>query len=317
MMHRIKSSWLSWVQFWSQKEHGTALAIFRIAMGLTLIYTFNQPLQDGIYQIIWVDKTFGGLRDLNPAPWLIELLGGATPDAIWRFICLGFLCGVALLLGIFPRFFALLGMFLMNNISWHNAMATAGHDDLIANALWLLVFANSAQTLSVMCKIKTGLWQNNTPIFAFPRYLILLQLIWMYTSTGLQKLSVHWIPFGKLDALWYILLQPTWAKYDFREAYFFYPLTQVATFSVWCFEVFSPLLLIGLYLQNTSAQGGWLRKRLQSFPLRRCFMAIGIPMHIGIHLLMAVGPFSIASVAYYAALIKIPAQPEPVSKDHP
>ena len=301
-MSRLERWWRSWVSVLSRTEDGRALAAFRIGIGLSLLYTFVLPLQDGAIAPIWLDNDFGGIRNLSKPPWLIALLGGATPTVIWGTIAAVIGCGLLLVLGIWARAAALIGMVLMNNYSWLNSHAVGGHDDLIANALWLLVFANSTATWSLRCKLKHGQWSSDEQVMSWPRQLAVAQLIVMYSSTGLQKLSAHWVPFGDMTALWYIMLQPTWARYDLTWLAPYAWTTKIATFMTWCFEIGAPLYWWFAHAQATADRQGQLRRWTNRLRLRECFVAFGLSMHIGIWVLMEVGPFSIASIAYYACL---------------
>ena len=293
--------WRQWVEFLSTTENGTAMAGFRIGIGLALLYTFALPWWHGVADIIWVDSDFGGLRDYSSLPWLIEALGGASPKVIYGVLSAGIFSSLSLVLGILPQSFALIGMIALKTIGWHNLHATGGHDDLIANALWILCFTDSAATLSVQAKYSTGNWTSKREIASWPRYLVLFQLVLMYWSTGWQKLSSHWIPFGEMDALWYILQQPSWARYDMQWLAPFSWLTKIGTFSVWMWEFFAPLIFLVLYYENTPSKEGWLRQFFLRYPLRRFYCFFGISMHILIMLLMVIGPFSLASIAYYSA----------------
>jgi hypothetical protein len=298
--------WNHWVSFWSAKEDGFALAGFRIAIGLTLLYTFGMPFIDGAIEAVWIDQKFGGMRNFNNPPWLISLLGGANPTVIYGIVWTAIISATLLILGVFPRLAAFTGMIILNNIAWHNNHAGGGHDDLVANALWLLVFAESNATLSITCRLRTGKWTSDKLVSSWPRQLALLQLLLMYTSTGWQKLSAHWVPFGEYSALWYILQQPTWARMtvDWLAPYAW--TTKVTTIIVWWFEVGAPLLLLALYYEGTPHKKGRLRKWSNAIQFRKIFMTIGITMHIGIQLLMVVGPFSFASLAYYFTIRKPP-----------
>lgn len=295
--------WKRWVHFWNQKEDGRAMAGFRIAIGLTLLYTFGWPWFAGAAQAIWVDIAFGGIRDYQSLPWLFELFGDSSPRTVYTILSMGLAAGVFLILGIFPRIASLIGLIVINNISWHNIHAGGGHDDLIANALWILIFTDSAATYSLSTKYKTGSWISEQKISAWPRYLILIQLILMYVSTGWQKLSSHWLPFGEMDALWFILQQPTWARMDMQWLAPYAWITQLAVFFVWFFEAFSPLIFLMLYFENTSEKEGKIRSVLNTIPWRKLFCIFGVSMHCAISLGMVVGPFSMASLAYYFGFI--------------
>ena len=71
---------------------------------------------------------------------------------------------------------------------------------------------------------------------------------------------------------------------------------------VWHFEVGAPLLLVVYYLRWTSERRGRLRRWVLRYDPRLLFAAIGLGMHLGIGLLMEMGPFSYISAAYYLCL---------------
>lgn len=298
--------WSRWVAFWSEKESAKALAGFRICMGFTLLYTFCSPYLSDAWIPIWVDAADGGIRHYNNVPWLLNWLGGPTQQGVERLILLSICASLGLIIGMGARWMALFGMFAMNTISWHNPMASGGHDDLIANGLWILFFVQSDTTWSLQSRIRSGSWHSQTLVPAFARRLLLFQLILMYSSTGLQKISAHWIPFGAMDALWYILQQPTWAKHNFEWLAPWFLMTQIATLGTWMFEVFSPLFLIWLFYSEPSRVDRVPTKLrfLMQLPVRPIFMFIGISMHVGIWLTMDVGPFSFAAISYYWTILR-------------
>ena len=145
--------WNDWVQFWTSKEMASSIAGVRIGIGITLLYTFGVTLPDEVWRAIWVDANLGGIRYYNNTPWVIEMLGGPTPRTIQTVLGLGLMAGAMLILGIFSRTSALIGMLMMNTIAWHNPMASGGHDDLIANALWILCFVRSDTSYSLYSRI--------------------------------------------------------------------------------------------------------------------------------------------------------------------
>ena len=298
--------WRRWVRFWSEKESGFSIAMVRISIGITLLYTCLSPYISGVWQAIWVDEVHGGIRHYKKVPWLLDLLGGATTSAVETMLWMGIVASIGLIIGFAGRLSALTGMIVMNTISWHNPLATGGHDDLIANALWLLVFVQNDCTLSVSCKVRTGRWQSNTQVYSIVRRLLLTQLIIMYASTGLQKVSAHWVPFGEMDAIWYILQQPTWSWRDHQFLAPWFWVTQLGTLGTWMFEVCSPVMWIFMLWESNSDdhwyQPAWGQRFVRRCKPRTVFACVGIPMHLGILFTMDVGPFSYAALSYYWAL---------------
>jgi Na+-driven multidrug efflux pump len=106
-----------------------------------------------------------------------------------------------------------------------------------------------------------------------------------------------------LDALWYILQQPTWQRFPLpmQSLTWAYPLTQAASLSVWAFEQAAPLLLLAYWYRETRERPGYLRARFNALDFRTLYLLFGVGMHIGIEALMEVGPFSIASLTLYLA----------------
>ena len=68
-----------------------------------------------------------------------------------------------------------------------------------------------------------------------------------------------------------------------------------------CSHATSPVLL-ALWFRSTRARGGWLRAVMNRLDYRSWFAAMGIGLHIGIHLLMNIGPFGLITLAIYPAL---------------
>jgi hypothetical protein len=119
----------------------------------------------------------------------------------------------------------------------------------------------------------------------------------MYWTTGLQKLSTHWVPGGDLGALYYILQQPTWQRVDMAWLAPWFPLTQVATLVSWLWEVSIPLWAVAL-VQRARGRGGWLDRLW----VVETYAVVGIAVHLAVTLMLEVGPFSWVSLAFYVAL---------------
>ena len=64
---------------------------------------------------------------------------------------------------------------------------------------------------------------------AWPRYLLLLQLVWVYFSGGMNKSAGAWGPFGGFTALANALSDPHAARFAPGWVGAIYPLTRIAT----------------------------------------------------------------------------------------
>ena len=151
--------------------------------------------------------------------------------------------------------------------------------------------------------------------------MLIFQIVLVYWTTGVQKLSIGWWPppFGTLDAIWYILQQPTWIRFPTLEwATPLFRFTQAVTLTTWLFENSAPLLLVAFWYRFTRDRPGrvrawfnaplrgltrWLWPRALELDYRLCYLALGLSMHLGIWLLMEVGPFLNSVLVCYACCI--------------
>ena len=123
----------------------------------------------------------------------------------------------------------------------------------------------------------------------------------VYQMAGLYKLSAYWHPGGDLSALYTILSNPAWHRWNLGSLWVtLYPLTQLATLGTWLFETVGPTTLVAaLYCRHTRSRPGRLRALLNRWRARDLFVVSGVGMHLGIMLLMAVGAFSALSLSLY------------------
>lgn len=282
-----------WLAFCSSTEEGTPLALFRIGMGISLLLTVCWVWFGGVVDPVWLDKANGGIHRLRATP-LVELLGGPTPTVIYGLLYANVCAGVLLVLGLGGRFTAFVALQLGLGLLKMNGYADAAYDLLLFNGLWLCVLGDSSRTLSLDAKLRTGAWVDPTPIGRWARYLVVLQLAVMYVSTGLQKLSVHWVPWGDLQALYYIWQMPTFHYTDMSWTAPAEPLLQLATLVTWVWEVTAFLfLLAALGVERGSARWKWVRA---------VYIALGVTMHVILLFTMELGPFGFTSLAFYVAL---------------
>lgn len=300
------SAWRRWVALLDRREPGVGLAIFRIAIGLCVLGTFGSVLVHDLADLIWVGQRYGGYRAIGEGSALVALLGGPTPAVVHGLLATVMAGGAALVLGIGGRLAAFATLQAAVGLTWLNGQASGSYDDLLTNALWLLVLARSQETLSLACRLRTGRWTSDALVPAWPRWLAAFQLVLMYASTGSQKLSSHWVPGGDLSALYYALQQPSWQRIDMQWLAPFFPVTQALTLLTWTWEVGSPLVLLWLWLRHRRSVAplpeGRLRRLLLARDLRVPFALFGVGMHLGILLSMEVSPFSELSLAFYPML---------------
>lgn len=296
------SLWRRWVAFWARREPAESLALFRILIGLCVLSTVavDVPIRD----FVWVERSDGGFRAIGEVRGLMALLGGHTDRVVCGLLAVTAVSGTSLTLGVLPRLSALICLQCLLALA-SSGQPGGSQEHLVSNALWLLVFARSDGTLSLSARLRSGRWRPLTMIPAWPRYLGILQMVLMYQSAGLYKLSAHWHPGGDLSALFYILNNPAWHRWSLPEVWLtLYPLTQAATLGAWLFELCGPtVLLLALYCRHTRTRPGRLRAAMNRLRVRDGFLVAGVAMHLGIMVLMAVGAFSALALAFYPCFV--------------
>ena len=142
MIGIVTTRWQRWVAFVGQQETGEALALFRIVSGVALLVAVGAPALVGLTEAFWVDIEYGGMRKLQSS-WLVDLLGGNTPQTAWTLVvgCIG--ASLCLILGVSGRIAALVGGQCLIALSHANTHARSSYDGLLINSLWLLVLADS------------------------------------------------------------------------------------------------------------------------------------------------------------------------------
>jgi hypothetical protein len=297
-----RGPWGRWVALLAEREAGTSLVLFRIGCGCTVLWSVGSVALSGMVPVLWLGPADGGFATAGDGAWPFRWLGGVTPATVWPAVAVTLLAGLLLVLGGGGRLTALVALQSYMALTGLNTNAIGAYDWLLTNALWLLVLGRSTATLSLDCRLRTGRWRSAELVSAWPRYLAVYQIVLVYWSTGMHKLSRAWTPADGFSALYYILQEPTWQRWDMTWLAHVYPLTQFATATTWLWEVTAPLLLLVLWYRRTRDRPGRLRALCNRLPLRGLWVAAGVSMHVGILLLMDVGPFSLAALSYYPCL---------------
>jgi hypothetical protein len=132
---------------------------------------------------------------------------------------------------------------------------------------------------------------------AWPRYLLLLQLVWVYFSGGLNKGGASWFPHGGFTALANIMADPHVTR--FGAAWIPMPLARIATVVTMLFELGAPLYL-AMYVGVT--KGGRLGAACRYG--RWAWIAVGLAFHLGIALGLRLGIFPWGMLALYPVLLR-------------
>lgn len=274
----------------AMREDGAAIAFVRVAVGLTvLLLVLPFVLTDAGHDIVafaFSDDEVGGYRGMIGTPG-IRFFGGPRPEVALGLLSAAAVGAAFMVLGLFGRLPILVVAVCTHIVFSQNSDVSGGGDALLGNALFLLLLANCTWTFSLDCLVRTGRLVDATPIAAWPRKLVLVQLAVVYTVTGVQKLvSSAWTPLDGFSALYQILQSPQWSRDPdlivVTDGWLVVPMALLSFVTI-VWEVFFFVVLI-------QRRTRWI------------FAVTGVAMHVGILLLMEVGVFSWLSMSFYPAM---------------
>jgi hypothetical protein len=304
--HAAPGRWAQWVAWWDRREDPLPLALVRIGIAVVLLYDLAACASHGLVPVLWSPPELGGLAYGVDATWwpawfrsdpsAPAILAGATA-----------LAALSLGVGFFTRLSAVVLVLLYAQLATLLPEADRGIDNLFRCVLLLLAMSGAGATLSLDAKWKTGRFAPaNVTIPAWPRYLVIAQLVWMYFSAATHKLQGPWTPMGGFTALYYILQDPHFAAYDFAWIRSVVPLTRIATFFTMAFEWGAPLVLVAYWYEGTPDRPGRLRRWFNRVRFRHVWIGVGVVFHLTLFATMRLGIFPLGTLVIYPAFFAAP-----------
>jgi hypothetical protein len=207
-----------------------------------------------------------------------------------------------MLIGFCTPFSCLVLLIVWSQLALVSPSADRGIDTLLRNMLFILMFSGSGRCLSVDALIRgKGLMNEGLRCMAWPRYLIMLQVVVMYLAAGVEKMSFSWTPFGGYSALYLILQDWAVTRYTFEwlgaQPYFLF--TQIGTALSLFWEWSAPLLLVAHYHRVTAGPNSKLRRFTAKVPVRTLWLIVGFGFHSMLIITMELGIFPFAMMATY------------------
>jgi hypothetical protein len=302
-------NWLArWVAFWDEREPPTALAWIRIAIPLVMLVDLVAIRWHGVATWLWAPLEAGGILawDGADAPLFYRLLPptAASAPLLWLGLVLSLLCVGA---GFCTRGAALAYVWLSAQAALIDGPADRAIDRAIRIMMLILVLSPAGKVWSVDAWRKTGSLRGSLELGpAWPRYLILGQLVLIYFGAGLAKGGTYWYPWGGYRALYLTLQDPILAAGDFRWLVQPLPfrITQVATAVTHLWELSAPLVLLAAYYRRTRERPGWLRRSFVRVPVRNLYVALGVAFHLTLALTLRLGIFPFAMLACFPAFFR-------------
>ena len=296
----MKRAWDAWVALWDRTESPAALALVRIFVGLALLADLVHLASLGMVHAMFSAPpdgyalASGGLSEpllehgLGPAVWLVATIAAACVS-----------------IGLATRASCVVLLVASAQLAYLAPDADRGIHMILRVVLAILALSQSHARWSV----DAWLWRKlgrpfGARVPAWPRYLLLLQLLWIYFSAGIQKSGSEWGPSGGFLALANALADPHLGRFDPGWLATVLPLTRVATAGVRVFELTAPLYLVWLYYAETADRAGRARRWSNKLRLRWVWIGVGVAFHIGLVIAMPIGMFPWGMLALYPVLLR-------------
>lgn len=296
-----------WVALWDARETGESLALVRILVPLVILYDLLEVALRGLVMPLWGAIEHGGIgpaRLAEPACTFYAWFG-ASPASTWALYLLTVLSAVSMALGLFSRTSACVLLFTYAQLAQLSPDADRGIDTLLRNVLLVLALAPIGATWSLDALRREGRFASGRAVVAWPRYVIVAQLVVLYFFAGMLKQSANWSWAGGYGALFLVLHKPHFVSFAIPHAWLVagYPLTQVATFATVTWEraaIFLPVLLA----MRGSTRPGPVARRVNRLRLLEVWVGTGVAFHLALAVLLALGPFPWGCLALYPAMAR-------------
>lgn len=299
--------WARWVAFWDQRETPWSLAIVRILLGMVVLADLFTIWRLDLVLALFGVGAVGGLSDANvrqDIPWFYAVF---PPTEASAWILWGAMTALALTftVGFFTRTSAFALMILWAQQALVLPGSDRGIDALCRNVLCIFAFSFAGEALGL-----DGLWRRrrgaaHALIPAWPRYLLVLQLVVMYFMAGVQKVGLEWTPMGQFAALFVILQDPAIAAQEFSWLYFqpWYFSTQVATAVTVVWQWTYPVVLLWYWYEHGPVRPGRIRAAVRRWHFKWIWVVVGAIFHVILAVTMELGIFPWAMMAIYPAFI--------------
>jgi len=295
---RTVSAWRAWVALMDRREPATALALVRIAAALVLLVDFASLGRLGLVAGLWSPPPAG--YGYATAGWSAAL--GLDAHALWITALIAL---AAIASGAATRVACLVFVAISAQLSQIAPDSESGVDMVLRVVFVILALSrcNARWSIDAWIARRRGR-PMPAEVPAWPRYLLMLQLVWIYFSGGTNKSGASWGPFGGFEALANALADPEAARFDPAWVAVAYPLTRVATALTMAFELGAPLYLLAYYFADTADRPGRLRAAFNRARVRWIWIALGVMFEFGIALTLRLGAFPFGMLALFPVLLR-------------
>lgn len=297
-MRRLRVGWDGWVALWDRREPATALALVRIFVGLCIVGDLLTIARLGLVDVLYSTDGYA----VRYSGWGRTVFGDDPGPALFA-VTLG--AAIAMTLGATTRVACVVYAVAAAQLAYHAPDADRGIDMVVRIVALVLALSASHARWSVDAWVWRRLGRPfPAEVPAWPRYLLMLQLVWIYVSGGLGKSGDEWGPLGGFRALENIVTDPHLARLPAGWIAPLTPLAKAATLATMVFELGAPLYLLAYYYAETAERAGRVRAWFHRLRVRWVWIAIGVAFHLGIAITLRLGMFPWAMLALYPVLLR-------------
>jgi hypothetical protein len=290
-MTAMRRAWRAWVELLDRREPATALALVRMFVAIVLLADHVTIARLDLVDALWSPRPDGFAI---ASAW-------ASPTVLWTIAVIALVC---IAVGAATRVACVAFVVVSAQLSHVSPEAERGIDMLMRVVIVILALSRCNARWSVdawVARRRGRAMPAEVP--AWPRYLLLFQLVWVYFSGGTGKGGAAWTPQGGFTALANALADPHTGRFDPSWLATVYPLTRVATAVTITFELAAPLYLLAYYFAATAERAGRVRRRVNRSRARWIWIGTGIAFHVGIAVTMRLGIFAWGMLALYPVLL--------------
>jgi hypothetical protein len=297
MTRRLAALWRAWVALMDRREAATALALVRISVALVLVCDYLWIRHVGLIDPLW--SRFPAGFATSYSGWADTL--DISAHELWA---IAFTSLVLVGAGLLTRPACLVFVIVSAQQSAIAPDSESAIDMLLRVVLLILALSRCNARWSIDAWIARRRGRPMPALVpAWPRYLLLFQLCWVYFSGGQNKSGASWGPLGGFTAIGNALLDPHNGRLPVDVISTVYPLTRVATALTMAFELTALAYLLWLYYAATPERPGRLRRWCNKLRLRWIWIGLGISFELGIAIGLRLGAFPFGMLALYWVLL--------------
>jgi hypothetical protein len=295
-----------WVKLWDRREPPESLALLRILVPLVILADLASALWLGLVPGAWAPPPYGvGWAAVGATPPAAVRFFGATTSTVLALYLTAVVSAACLALGVFSRVAAALLALTTSQLAHIAPDGERGIDILLRIAVLVLAFsrADACWSLAAWWRRRRG---GSMPLEvpAWPRLLLFVQVVWVYSSAAHNRGGDAWWPRGELSAIANILSDPHFTRFTPGWVEPFYGLTQAGTALTMVFEFASPLLFVWAWLDAGAGRGGRAGEFVRRFHVKKLWLLVGVMLHLSIAFSMRLGIFSYGMLALYPAFFR-------------